>query len=74
MYVFLFNLCSFRQDSVEEENEQDNKHNEFEQGRAEAFGALCRIFCSQRSSKILPVYLSRFYFSLCAGLLYEKVF
>ena len=51
----------------------DEGYQEFEQGRAEAFGALCRIFCSQRSGVVLPVYLSRFYFSLAAGLIYDKV-
>lgn len=51
----------------------DEGYREFEQGRAEAFGALCRIFCCQRSGVVLPVYLSRFYFSLAAGLIYDKV-
>jgi hypothetical protein len=32
----------------------------FESGRAEALGALCRIFCAKRTGEeILPVYLAR---------------
>lgn len=46
----------------------------FEPGRAEAYGALCRIFCSHRSGEELrPVYLSRFYLALAIGLLYSEV-
>lgn len=46
----------------------------FEPGRAEAYGALCRIFCSHRSGQeIRPVYLSRFYLALAIGLLYSEV-
>ncbi|KAL9952137.1 hypothetical protein ACROYT_G039347 [Oculina patagonica] len=45
----------------------------FEPGRAEAYGALCRIFCSHRSGQELrPVYLSRFYLALAIGLLYSE--
>ncbi|XP_048586006.1 ral GTPase-activating protein subunit beta [Nematostella vectensis] len=45
----------------------------FEPGRAEAYGALCRIFCSQPSGQeIRPVYLSRFYLSIATGLLYNE--
>ena len=48
--------------------------NDFEPGRAEAYGALCRIFCSHRSGEeIRPVYLSRFYLALAIGLLYSEV-
>ncbi|XP_055920313.1 ral GTPase-activating protein subunit beta isoform X9 [Eupeodes corollae] len=37
----------------------------FESGRAEAIGALCKIFCSKKTGEeILPVYLARFYMGL----------
>ena len=46
----------------------------FEPGCAEAYGALCRIFCSHRSDQeIRPVYLSRFYLAVAIGLLYSEV-
>ena len=46
----------------------------FEPGCAEAYGALCRIFCSHRSDQeIRPVYLSRFYLVVAIGLLYSDV-
>ena len=46
----------------------------FEPGCAEAYGALCRIFCSHRSDQeIRPVYLSRFYLAVAIGLLYSDV-
>lgn len=38
-------------------------------GKAEAFGALCRIFTAKKTGEeILPVYLARFYVSLVHGL------
>ncbi|GAB0089243.1 ral GTPase-activating protein subunit beta [Sergentomyia squamirostris] len=41
----------------------------FESGRAEAIGALCRIFCAKKTGEeILPVYLARFYVALQQGL------
>ncbi|KAL2090574.1 hypothetical protein ACEWY4_012837 [Coilia grayii] len=41
----------------------------YESGRAEACGTLCRIFCSKKTGEeILPVYLSRFYMVLIQGL------
>ncbi|XP_031423891.1 ral GTPase-activating protein subunit beta isoform X6 [Clupea harengus] len=41
----------------------------YESGRAEACGTLCRIFCSKKTGEeILPVYLSRFYMILIQGL------
>lgn len=41
----------------------------YEAGRAEALGALCRIFCAKKTGEeILPVYLARFYLSLQQGL------
>lgn len=41
----------------------------FESGKAEALGALCRIFCAKKSGEeILPVYLARFYVALQHGL------
>ncbi|XP_055376402.1 ral GTPase-activating protein subunit beta isoform X3 [Condylostylus longicornis] len=37
----------------------------YESGRAEAIGALCRIFCAKKTGEeILPVYLARFYMGL----------
>ena len=66
-------IIIFSLENEDERNGGDGRCIEFEQGRAEAFGALCRIFCSQRSGNVLPVYLSRFYFSVCAGMLYDKV-
>jgi len=45
----------------------------FESGKAEAFGALCRIFCSKKTGEeILPVYLARFYLALKVGLQIPK--
>lgn len=41
----------------------------FESGKAEAIGALCRIFCAKKTGEeILPVYLARFYVALQHGL------
>lgn len=41
----------------------------YESGRAEAIGALCRIFCSKKTGEdILPVYLARFYVAVQQGL------
>lgn len=41
----------------------------FEAGRAEAIGALCRIFCAKKTGEeILPVYLARFYVAVDQGL------
>ena len=41
----------------------------FEAGRAEALGALCRIFCSKKTGEeISPMYLARFYLALQQGL------
>lgn len=43
-------------------------------GRAEAFGALCRIFTAKKTGEeILPVYLARFYVSLHQGLRIPEV-
>ncbi|XP_071962395.1 ral GTPase-activating protein subunit beta-like isoform X2 [Antedon mediterranea] len=43
--------------------------NNYEAGRAEACGALCRIFSNyNQGESILPVYLSRFYLTLSQGL------
>jgi hypothetical protein len=45
----------------------------FEAGKAEAYGALCRIFCSKKTGEeILPVYLARFYLALKVGLQIPK--
>lgn len=41
----------------------------YESGRAEAIGALCRIFCAKKTGEeISPVYLARFYMALQQGL------
>lgn len=41
----------------------------YESGRAEALGALCRLFCAKKTGEeILPVYLARFYTALQQGL------
>lgn len=41
----------------------------FESGRAEALGALCRIFCAKKTGEeILPSYLARFYMAVQQGL------
>lgn len=41
----------------------------FESGKAEAIGALCRIFCAKKTGEeILPVYLARFYVAVQNGL------
>ena len=46
----------------------------FESGRAEALGALCRIFCSKKTGEeILPVYLARFYLAVQQGLVIGPV-
>ncbi|KAJ8308235.1 hypothetical protein KUTeg_013109 [Tegillarca granosa] len=43
--------------------------NTYETGRAEACGALCRIFCAHKTGEeILPVYYSRFYLAMYYGL------
>lgn len=41
----------------------------YESGKAEAIGALCRVFCAKKTGEeILPVYLARFYLALQQGL------
>ena len=41
----------------------------FQSGRAEALGALCRIFCAKKTGEeILPSYLARFYMAVQQGL------
>ena len=41
----------------------------FEMGKAEALGALCRIFCHKKTNEeISPLYLARFYLALQKGL------
>lgn len=46
----------------------------YSRGRAEAFGALCRIFTAKKTGEeILPVYLARFYVSLLYGLQIPEV-
>ncbi len=47
----------------------------YEAGRAEACGALCRIFTSRTYAEdILPVYLARFYIALYQGLRIDEVY
>jgi hypothetical protein len=49
-------------------------HDGYENGRAEALGALCRIFCSKNTDEdILPQYLARFYLVLNNGLKIKDV-
>ncbi|XP_052058887.1 ral GTPase-activating protein subunit beta-like isoform X4 [Mytilus californianus] len=46
-----------------------NGDNTYEAGRAEAIGALCRIFCAHKTGEaILPTYYSRFYIAMYYGL------
>jgi len=46
----------------------------YESGRAEALGALCRIFCAKKTGEeILPVYLARFYQAMYHGLKVDEV-
>jgi hypothetical protein len=46
----------------------------FELGKAEALGALCRIFCNKKTDEdISPLYLARFYLALQKGLKIGKV-
>lgn len=46
----------------------------YESGRAEAVGALCRIFCAKKTGEeILPVYLARFYQAMYHGLKVDEV-
>lgn len=55
--------------SLETEMPANLTIDKFESGRAEAIGALCRIFCSKKSGEdILPSYLVRFYVALAKGL------
>ncbi len=51
-----------------------SSHDGYENGRAEALGALCRIFCSKNTDEdILPQYLARFYLVLNNGLKIKDV-
>jgi len=46
----------------------------YEAGRAEALGALCRIFTAKKTGEVvLPVYLARFYISVQHGLQLTEV-
>lgn len=46
----------------------------YQVGRAEALGALCRIFCAKKTGEeILPIYLARFYVCLQQGLRIPEV-
>ena len=47
----------------------------YDNGRAEALGALCRIFCAKKTDEdILPQYLARFYVVLNQALKMREVF
>lgn len=47
----------------------------YESGRAEALGALCRIFCAKKTGEeILPIYLARFYQAMYHGLKVNEVY
>lgn len=62
-----------RRSSVVTTLEQDLPPAKFESGKAEAFGALCRIFCNKKTGEeISPLYLARFYLALQHGLKVEK--
>uniref|UniRef100_T1JGQ1 Rap-GAP domain-containing protein n=1 Tax=Strigamia maritima TaxID=126957 RepID=T1JGQ1_STRMM len=51
-----------------------NNPDDYEAGRAEAIGALCRIFCAKKTGEeILPVYLARFYLALEHGLRVDQI-
>lgn len=55
--------------SLESEMPMGLTIDKYESGKAEAIGALCRIFCAKKSNEeILPVYLARFYMALQQGL------
>lgn len=46
----------------------------YEAGRAEACGTLCRMMCSHKTGEeILPIYMARFYIVLYYGLQLDKV-
>ena len=46
----------------------------YENGRAEALGALCRIFCAKKTDEdILPLYLARFYVIINQALKVKEV-
>lgn len=46
----------------------------YDAGRAEALGALCRVFAAKKTGEeVLPVYLARFYVSLQQGLQVPEV-
>lgn len=46
---------------------------DYEEGRAEAIGALCSIFSSQPCGEpFLPIYLARFYRALAVGMQYDE--
>nr|XP_061814180.1 ral GTPase-activating protein subunit beta-like [Nerophis lumbriciformis] len=64
--LHLFGFCLFDAALVDKNSALDERR---EEGRAEACGTLCRIFCSKKSSEdILPEYLSRFYAVLLQSL------
>jgi len=53
----------------EEGDPESHEVESYQGGRAEAIGALCRIFCAKKTGEeILPVYLARFYLTLQQGL------
>ncbi|XP_051932228.1 ral GTPase-activating protein subunit beta-like isoform X2 [Hippocampus zosterae] len=64
--LHLFGFCLFDAALVDKDSAPNDR---WEDGRAEACGTLCRIFCCKKTSEdVLPVYLSRFYAVLLQGL------
>ncbi|XP_019736630.1 ral GTPase-activating protein subunit beta-like isoform X2 [Hippocampus comes] len=64
--LHLFGFCLFDAALIDKESAPTER---WEDGRAEACGTLCRIFCCKKTSEdVLPVYLSRFYAVLLQGL------
>ncbi|XP_077386249.1 ral GTPase-activating protein subunit beta-like isoform X2 [Festucalex cinctus] len=64
--LHVFGFCLFDAGLVDDESPPSAR---WQDGRAEACGALCRIFsCKKTSEDVLPVYLSRFYAVLLQGL------
>lgn len=51
--------------TVKGSDETTGNSGDYEGGRAEALGALCRVFCAKKTGEeILPVYLARFYLAV----------
>ena len=60
-----FRLQSYMQRSLTDDDARVTGADSYEAGRAQACGALCRIFSSHKTGEqVLPIYMSRFYISL----------